>query len=174
MMDGYYRNGQWQKNENGVYESLNFNITVDSSNEARVSVAENISEQLKNIGINVTVRRVSRENYYESINNGNYDMIVVSYTNSFTPNLSTFFEYGNIANYSNDEVNTIMSEIKNITDDELLKSKYYRLYEIFVEEMPYISLYRKNNCVVCNSGLVGNITPNNFNIFHNIEKWYRQ
>ena len=67
-----------------------------------------------------------------------------------------------------------MNEVKNITDEELLNSKYYRLYEIFVEEVPYISLYRKKNCVVCNTSLVGNITPNNYNIFHNIEKWYRQ
>ena len=169
-----FKNGKWQKLEDGRYKNLNFSITVSSEDSVKIAVAENIATQLDNIGINVTVRKVSNTNYYESINNGNFDMILVSFNNSFSPNLSTFFDYEKIAGYSNEEVHNIMNEVKNITDEELLNSKYYRLYEIFVEEVPYISLYRKKNCVVCNTSLVGNITPNNYNIFHNIEKWYRQ
>lgn len=169
-----FKNGRWQKLEDGVYKTLNFSITIDSGNDLRNAIAENIVSQLENSGINVSIRRVSRDNYYESINNGNFDMILINFNNSFSPNLSTFFDYENIAGYSNEEVHTIINEVKNITDEELLKSKYYRLYEIFVEEVPYISLYRKKDCVVCNTSLVGNITPNSFNIFHNIEKWYRQ
>ena len=53
-------------------------------------------------------------------------------------------------------------------------NNYSRIYDIYLDEAPYIGLYRNTETIICNQGLVGNITPNSFNIYHNIEKWYRQ
>ena len=88
--------------------------------------------------------------------------------------MNTFFGSGNIANYSNDEVNEIMNVISNTTEENILYEKYGRLYDIYLDEAPYIGLYRSTEFLVYNQGLVGNITANTFNVFHNIEKWYRR
>ncbi len=92
----------------------------------------------------------------------------------YSPNLVTFFGNGNIANYYNEEIAEIMQVVSNTKEENILYEKYGRLYDIYLEEAPYIGLYRNTELVVYNQSLVGNIKANTFNIYHNIEKWYRQ
>ena len=44
-------------------------------------------------------------------------------TLSLTPNLTTYFGEGNIAGYVSEEVTNIMNEVKNTTDETILKEK---------------------------------------------------
>ncbi len=67
-----------------------------------------------------------------------------------------------------------MQIVSNTKEENILYEKYGRLYDIYLEEAPYIGLYRNTELVVYNQSLVGNIKANTFNIYHNIEKWYRQ
>ena len=94
-------------------------------------------------------------------------------TLSLTPNLTTYFGEGNIAGYVSEEVTNIMNEVKNTTDETILKEKYARLAEIYKADIPYISLYNNKYTVAYNSGLVGEITPNWFYQFYGIEEWYK-
>ena len=88
--------------------------------------------------------------------------------------LSIYFGNGNLANFENDEAKEIVNYADNINDANELKSKYERLYEIHNEEIPYIGIARKKVMVLYNNDLVGEITPNWYNLFYNIEKWYKQ
>ena len=164
----------WQKRLEGKTEKLSFSITVNTNNEARVAVAENIRDQLANFAIPVTVNYLSFESYREAINNRNFETAISGLKLGYSPSLITFFGEGNIANYNNSEVLEIMNIVSNTTDENTLYEKYARLYDIYLEEAPYIGLYRDTDIVVYNQSLVGNITANSFNIFHNIEKWYRR
>ena len=98
------------------------------------------------------------------INTKNYDMALCNMTLSPSPNLSTFFGENNMANYSSDEITN---------DDNVLKEKYQRLMEIYKTDIPYISLYTNKYIVAYNSSLVGDITPNWFNLFYGVEGWYK-
>lgn len=166
--------GGWQKNDNGNYKRIEFSLTVNSNNPSRVAVAENIKNQLSNLGIQVTIRALSAEAYADAINTRNYECVLTGLQLGYSPNLNTFFANGNLANYYNEEVNEIMNIVSNTTDDNVLYEKYNRLYDIYLEECPYIGLYRDTDIIIYNQSLVGNITPNSFNIYQNIEKWYRQ
>ncbi len=167
-------NGLWQKTENGNTKKIEFSITVDASNETRRAVAENIKSQLANFGIPVSISYLSAENYNNALNNKSFESILTGIQVGYSPSLNTFFGNNNLANYYNPEVSEIMNVISNTSDENVLYEKYSRIYDIYLEEMPYIGLYRNTNIVVCNQGLVGNITANTFNVYHNIEKWYRQ
>jgi len=68
----------------------------------------------------------------------------------------------------------ILNEVNNTSDENVLHEKYNRIYDIYLEEAPYIGLYRNTRIIVYNQKLIGNISPNLFNIYYNIEKWYRQ
>ena len=81
--------------------------------------------------------------------------------------------WNNLSNYSNEEVNNIINEVKNTTDKNILQEKYKRLIEIYKEDIPYISLYSNKYVVAYNSGLVGDISPNWYNLFYGIEGWYK-
>ena len=175
LNDGWVQtNNSWSKIINGQNIRLAFTITVNSNNAIRVAAAENIKNQLANFGIPITVKQVSPENYSNILNNRGYEIVLAGIEVGFSPNVETFFGVNNIANYQNQEVLEIMNTVKNTTDDNILYEKYARLYDIYLEEVPYIGLYRNTNCIVYNQSLVGNIRPNLFNIYHNIEKWYRQ
>lgn len=175
MVDGWTQNKNiWQKKINGKTVTLQLTLTVNENNSNRVAVAENIETQLESFGIPITIRRLSAENYSNVLNNRDYEMIIAGIETSFSPSLKTFFGEGNLANYYNQEVLEIMNEVKNTTEDSVLYEKYSRLYDIYLEEVPYIGLYRNTVYVIYNQNLVANLKPNVFNIYHNIDKWYRQ
>lgn len=164
----------WQKRTDGGTQVLAFSLTVNANNSTRVAVAENLKEQFANFGVPVNIRYLSSDNYTDAMNNRDYECIITGIRTGYSPNLNTFFADGNLANYYNEEVAEIMNIISNTTDENTLYEKYGRLYDIYLEEAPYIGLYRNTNVIVYNQSLVGNITANSFNIYHNIEKWYRQ
>ena len=169
--DGWIlRNNIWIKNN----QRLEFTIAVDTTNEARVKVGDIICEQLNNFGIRASLLRVSKDRYIDFLNNKNYECILVGIRTSFSPSLHTFLGEGNLANYNNIEVLDLIRKIENTTDEGELYNSYRAIYQKYLEEVPYIGLYRNTNIVVYNQGLVGNISPNDFNLYHNIEKWYRQ
>lgn len=164
----------WQKTIDGRTVTLAFTLTVNENNSNRINVAENIKTQFENFGIPITVRILSSDNYVNALNNRDYELIIAGIETSFSPNLNTFFGDGNIANYYNEEVANIMNAIQNTSDEDTLYNNYSRLYDIYLAETPYIGLYRNTTSVIYNQSLVGNIKPNLFNIYHNIDKWYRQ
>lgn len=173
--DGWnYINNIWQKNINGTNRRLEFSLSVNADNSMRVQVAENIKEQLANFGIPVTIKYLDGNAYANAINNKDYEVILTGITLGYTPSLKTFFGENNLANYYNQEILDLMNEASNTVDENTLYNNYNRIYDIYLDEVPYIGLYRNTNIIVYNQGLVCNITANSFNMYHNIEKWYRQ
>jgi len=153
---------------------LKFNLVVNSSNEKRVEVAENIKRSLGSLGINVNVIKANDNAYQNYLENKNYDMILTGKYTSFSPNLYSYFGQGNLSNYYNDSVNQILGEVVNISDEKLLKAKLNKLMEIYIEEMPFVCLYYNRNTLIYSRNLMGDMNPNNYSLFYNIKTWYRQ
>ena len=168
-----YRSRYWQKTENRRTQRITLNLLVRASDASKVSVAENIKQQLETQGIRINIIQASDADYNNRINAKDYDIALCSMTLSPSPNLDTFFGDGNLSNYSNEEVTNIMNEVKNTTDENILKEKYQRLIEIYKTDIPYISLYNNKYTVAYSSELVGDITPNWFCQFYGIEGWYK-
>ena len=148
---------------------LVFNLIVKSNDELRIKVAENIKEQLENVGIKINIVKVSSTTSY--IENKNYDIALLEINMGISPDLTTFFGENNLANYENEEAIEIIEEINNISDENLLKEKYNKLLEIYKTDLPYISLYFNTSTLIYNSKMVGTITPTWYNLYYNIENW---
>lgn len=168
-----YQYNQWRKTENYKTTTLSFRIMVQSSNSLRVAIAEMIKSNLEQIGIKANIVKLTDKQYENYLQNKNYDIIITGITLSPSPNLETFFGSGNLANYNNEELNKIMAEVKNITKEELLKEKYKRIKQIYKDEVPYIGLYNSYYAVAANWKLIGNIEANWYNIFMDINNWYK-
>lgn len=168
-----FKYNKWQKTVNYSTKKLSFKIVVQASNQTRITVAEMLKTDLEAIGIKVSLIKVNDSQYQKYLQNKNYDSIIMETTMSISPNLETYFGKSNYANFSNEELDNLMNEVKNITREELLKEKYTRIREIFNEQIPYIGLYSSYYCVASNWSLRGSIPANWYNIFIDINNWYK-
>ena len=166
------KDGIWQKMINYRANAIELNLVVRQNDSKRCKAAEDIKNQLIEQGIIINIIYADDYNYTSYLNNVNYDMILCSIEQPISPDLTTYFGENNLANFNNPEVNEIMGYINNITDEEELKSKYQRIYEIYNEEVPYIGIARNKILAVKNTELVGEIKANWYNMFYNINEWY--
>lgn len=166
-----YKYGSWQKYVDYYTRRLDFKLVVYKENEQRSRVAEIIKQQLEAVGIKITIIYATENQYNNYINNRNYDMILCNSYAVPNINLNKYFGDGNIANYYNEEARNIINDVKNITDKGLLKDKYKRLYEIYIDDAPYISLYNNYSIVAYSKNLIGSMSVNWFNSFYNISTW---
>lgn len=169
-----YKYGRWQKTEEYYTRTISLKLVVDNSDKDRVKVAKLIEEQLEDIGIRVSLYQVSNKNYKGYLKSKDYDLILTGVYNGYSPDLSYFLGKDNLANYNNEEILTILDELKNINDENIIKEKYRRIIEIYEEELPYICLYRNKSKVIYNMKLIGEFNPNNYTAYYNLENWYRQ
>lgn len=169
-----YKYGNWQKVENYKTIRLNINLTVDADNWAQSATADLIKANLENTGIHVTISKLSHERYKTALDNRTYGMIIAGTNSSLSPSLVTYFGTGNLANYQNEEANNLLNELISITDEGKIKENTNKLIEIYKNEVPYISLYFNKVNVIYSTSLVGEVKPNQYNIFYGIENWYRR
>lgn len=169
-----YDNGFWQKEIEGQTKTINITLFVSKENEQRIKVANEIKTQLEELGIKIKVEEITNEKYQEVLTNHEYEMLITGVYTSFSPDLTSFFAQGNLANYENEEINTILTQLNNITEEELRKEKYKRIFEIYKKEVPYIGLYTNQEVIAYSTSFRGEITPNHYNIYYNFSNWYRQ
>ena len=100
-------------------------------------------------------------------------MILTVVYNSYSTDITAFFEEGNLQNYTNNEVKDILNQVKDIKDEQTLKEKYKRLIEIFLEEQPFIGIRRGRTTIVKSQKLSGEIKANNYFGYYGIENWHR-
>lgn len=146
---------------------------VNSENEERVRVAELIKEQLEKIGIKINIVKVNNNIYNNYLKNKNYDIILTGNIIPLYPDLNSYLGESNLSNFNNKEVSEILKQIDSIEDKELLQQKYNRIYEIYKEEMPFISLYNNVNFILYSRELKGDLSSNWYDVFYNIENWYK-
>ncbi len=169
-----YKYGRWQKTENYTTRTLRVSLVVDNSNKERVEVAKLIEQQLEDVGIGVSLYQVSNSNYKSYLKEKDFDMILTGINNGYSPDLSYFLGKDNLANYENEQIQSILQEIKEITDENVLKEKYKQIIQIYENEVPYICLYRDKKKAVYSMKLIGEFTPNNYTSYYHMSKWYRQ
>lgn len=163
--DGWvYTNNRWQKSIDGYVRKLNLNFIVNADNAERLNVANNIKEQLEQVGINVNLVKVGNDRYYQYINEKNYQMILTGITNSIAPDISYFYGEGNLANYNNDDVKN------NIYNTE----KFEDIQKIINDDVPYVGIYRNKGFVILNANVGGNFTPTSYFTYYNFNEWFRQ
>ncbi len=169
-----YEKGYWKKKEDYKTIKLELTLTVDAENAQRVQAAEIIKYNLQEIGIQVNIYKVSNSAYKKILENKNYEILIAGTNVGLTADLTTYLGENNISNFKNEEISKIMNDIQNIKDENTLKEKYKKIIEIYKEECPYKSLYINKKILIYSSNLRGDIAPNSYNIFYNVENWYRE
>jgi len=182
--DGYYENAEG----NDVVLAL----TTNSYNNLRLKTADIIVENLKEVGIQVikdyeenipdNLTEEDKENQWielnEKLGQGDFDMVLLGWNLSPIPELSFAFHSSqiesntNFIRYSSEKMDKALFEAYTASNLEDKLNAYKDIQGIFLEELPYVSLYFKNEALLINSKIKGDIDPTFYDLYRNIEKWY--
>ena len=169
-----YNYGSWRKTINYRYVRTSLNLVVKSSNTNQVAVADVIRRQLSEAGIQVQIINATDGQYNDYLANKNYDMILIGINAPISININSFIGKENYSNYINDEISNLMREAKDTQDINKRKENFNKIAQIYLEDSPWVGLYYNKNVIAYSNNLRAEMTPNWYNIYYNINEWYRE
>lgn len=153
--------------------NINLKLLVNKDKDNEVKVANLIKEQLEDIGIEININERSEKQYKDDLKKSNFDIAILENIYSFSPNLSLYFGEDNISNYKNESIIDLLRNMERNIEEKSRKD-IETIREYYNKDVPFISLYYNTNTLIYTKNLKGEYTPNAYNIFYNIENWYRE
>ncbi len=147
---------------------MEFDLVVSKENSFKLSAAQIIKTQLKDVSIYINLKICSQEEFFKAVSSGKYDMYIgeCKLTNSF--DLSPFF----------DKNNSVSNGIPNDTQTQKQYQKYLNgeisacdFIDSFCKEMPFIPLLYRSAAVNSNSAMAVSSSPIVSDYYNNIDKW---
>ncbi len=142
---------------------LRFTLKTSTDETTRLE-AQVMQEELRAVGIELTLRSAEFGTFYSDITKGAFQMYILRWigsnedpdifryvyaTQSFPP------RGGNRGRYSNARVDALLQAASAETDQDVRRKEYIEVQQIVAEELPVIPLWYPNNHVVHASRLTG-------------------
>lgn len=154
--------------EAGYADGFECAITI-SDNSLRNTIALAIQEQLAEIGVTVTINKVSTDEHTayqfgENLDaNGvrDYDMIMAGWEADYpdpSGNLMPLCQGGNSSNaaaYNNEEVTSLINQQLQLSDPTQRNDLMFQALDIVMDEVPYVYLYYPVKNIAINSAYDG-------------------
>lgn len=159
----------WYKNINGKKVRLKFELLVNENSEEKIKVAEIIKENLQDIGIQITVKKVSLNTLTSNIEQGKFELAFSTIELQNEYDIIDLLKSKNYSCYENTEIDNVIDKLylNNIS----LEQEFIELQNKYRNEAPYIGLYFKTDTLLTNRAVKGQITPTWYNIYHNVYTW---
>ncbi|SJZ34676.1 peptide/nickel transport system substrate-binding protein [Cetobacterium ceti] len=135
-----------------------------NDNPTRRDIATIVQDQLKQIGVDVTIETLEWGAYLDGTARGDHDMFIlgwVSVTGDADYGLYPLFHSsakggaGNRSFYSNEEVDNLLDKGKNSVDVEERKEAYEKVQEIVQEEVPVYTIAYTSQNIAKQKGVEG-------------------
>lgn len=169
-------------NSDGILEKdgkpFRFTIMTNQGNNERIKTAEILQQNLKALGIDVSIRVMEWQAFLEQIDKRSFDAIILGWSMGRDPDLYDIWhssktkkgEY-NFIGYSNPEVDRLLVEARRIFDIEARKKIYFRIHAILADEQPYAFLYVPDSTPIVHKRFKGvEVAP--LGIFYNFREWF--
>ncbi len=159
----------WTKKINEKEYHLHFKLLVNKDSEEKLAIAEQIKEDLNEIGIQVTITKASLENIEKALQQDTFDLALVTLEikeeTSIMENVVSDGIY-NYANYSSEAMDALINAMK--VDATSYDEKILELASLYKNDASYIGLYFKNSTILTNKSVKGNFEPTWSNVYRNI------
>jgi peptide/nickel transport system substrate-binding protein len=169
-------------NNDGILEKngrpFRFTIMTNQGNSERIRAAEIIQQNLKAVGITVSIRVMEWQAFLEQIDKRSFDAMILGWSMSRDPDLYDIWhssktrkgEY-NFIGYRNAEVDRLLVEGRRTFNVKKRKKIYYRIHAILAEEQPYAFLYVPDATPIVHKRFKGiEVAP--LGISYNFREWY--
>jgi len=165
-------------NETGELDTLVIELLYPKEIQSayKQNVASLIEEQLEEVGIRVDLIEKSESIFETRVKAGAFDLALVSFYIDRNPDLKFMLHSSrftcNYGHYRNEFMdNAIEACGRALTADEKLEA-YSDVQEIFVQQLPQISLYFRTNSLIYDDSIHGISDFRSLNIFNDIQNWY--
>lgn len=172
------KDGFYDQSTGNTTENITFKLLVNIDNPSRVKVAEMIQEYMKNVGLFVEIDAVDRVTFNDKLKAGNYDLVLTGWKLSVVPDYTNMFHSTQIENatnfirYNNPLMDQALANTFNSADETALYANFQAFRDLYVQDLPYFSLYFMNSIVQTNSDVYGELNPTTENVFYGIESLY--
>ncbi|MCD7989742.1 MAG: ABC transporter substrate-binding protein, partial [Klebsiella quasipneumoniae] len=147
----------------GYQDGFDLTITVPDYSQ-HIDTAQVVAEQLKTIGVNVTIQQVDMNTWLDDVyKNRNYEATIIGFDaktltaramlERFSTNAST--DSINISNFSNAEYDETLAAAMSATDEETQVALYKRCEEILTEQAANLYIQDLCDLVAIRSNLGG-------------------
>ncbi len=153
------------------FSDIAFTLLVNQDNLSVKNTAEFIVGTLKENSINVSCVYLDADSYRSRIENGEFDAFVGEITMPSNSDISFLLKEGNMFNFKSGAVNNALYSFNFATTDEARKKYSSELNKVYLNTLPFISLYYKSNILLVSDKYVATNNITSCGIFDEINKW---
>jgi len=169
----------WTLGSDGIYgkdgERLSFTINCMEGDDVRVDLAQVVSQQLKELGVEIQV------NITADIDWENQEAFLIGWGSPFDPDDHTYKVFGtdkgsNYSGYSNPSVDEALTKARQTGDAEERKAFYDAFQEEMTRDLPYTFLTYIDAVYVVNQEISGMdletvLGHHGVGLFRNVDEW---
>lgn len=169
----YDEDGLREYMSGGAHYKMSLDFIVCSDNALKVTAANRIADDLRGLGIEVSVRALSWKDFMQALELGDFDMYYASVKLTCDFDLTGLITKNGSLNYGKFDdagYETCIEEYLAAADED---RQYYAefMYKYIVETAPIVTVGFENRQVITHRGVATEIVPNQDNIFSNIQNW---
>jgi len=155
-----------------------FEIVTSNASPIRPYAAEILQSQLKKAGVNVTLRVMEWQAFLNMVVFPHkFDSVLLGWGLSPTPDPYLFWHSKsdkpggfNLVGYNNEKIDEMIEKSQKIIDRKELGLLWQDMFQIIVDDNPYLFLYIPNSITAVNKS-IKNIKPAMSGIWHNYIEW---
>lgn len=158
----------------GNYQPFEINFVVYEGNDKKLSAAEDIADNLRNVGLNVKLTALSWSEYTSALLNGNFDMyyaeVAITRNFDFSSILSPggSLDYGNIGS---SEYYTLCRNFLSAATEEEKLSAAQALCIGVAQSAPIIPIMYRQYVTYTHRGVLSNFSPSVSGVFSDAAGW---
>ncbi|WP_053382765.1 ABC transporter substrate-binding protein [Leucobacter celer] len=140
--------------------TLKLDLLASSDYPETVTAAQVIADNLKPLGIEVSIRQPDFATWLDEQNTGNFDMLMMAWLGNIDPDDFYYAQHhtdgaSNAQGYSNPRVDELLDSGRVETDTEARKQIYAEAAKLIAEDASYLYLYNPSVIQAWSPGLEG-------------------
>lgn len=161
--------------DSSKFNKIEFVMLVNDSSTIRTSIAPLIEGYIETLGFEVNVELVDSATYYERVAIGDFDLLYGGWELSSKPDYISLFSSDGSQNYfgySSEEMDLTLQSMVSTNNQEIVKQRVDDFEVLFIEDMPYISLYFLEGAIMSHDNVYGSLEPTAASSLNRMESLY--
>lgn len=163
------------KDGEGMSLSLELIVQDDRNAAYKKEAAKAIKKQLAQVGVEIEIVELAKQDYEERLQGGNFDLAYCSFYTDMSADFGFLFDPDSPSNYGHVKSAEIDAAIDAcalaVTEEESMVA-YEGLQQVLTERVPQIGLYYRMNSIICDESITGIAGLRQNMIYSNIADWY--